>query len=913
MKRLVIIAGVAVGMVQCASSQAVLPGWLTDPTAMKEAIGGKAGYQTPEALKFPYISTYYVKPTVTPDEAVKVGVYVTDFEHSKIRLLDDSHRFTAFLEYRPKGGRPKVLTLKGLRSGDAEFSLGRLPVGEYELRVWAIDAKGRESHRVIHDFRVVSAADLAIPAGKVYKMTAADLAAYGIRNDGDLEKVVYVGSDGARRVVKEKRPGVPGYTVTVPLDPKTGKLPYRAFSKAEVVYDAGYDKDLVESTAVATAAGIQKLIDEKAAAGFRKLVMLPGVYRISHESPILMPDRFTWDLGKATLKLNQFHGEKCVMVRMASAIDAHVTGGAIEGDYWAHDYTSPKDSEWVNGFHISGDSWYCSFDGVTIREIAGYGGSNHIEKDHRGALAFFCEALPKYTAGGLDRKTGNVDATDAHRYTSDFFDLGKITGKLGRRRLQISKFLGYQGVRTRSWQVTVCWYDAAKEFLSAETCWQYREMWIPEGAAFMRVSVEAESLEDACPKSYTDALQATAMRYPVNCAIRNCRFERCRCVGYAAAQMKNWIFEGNFFTESGEAEAKCAFDAEDGADQMQDVYFLRNKFRDNPINNSILTCAGHNFILEQNDGSIHFWGRTHSPCVRGNAIEQATYYCDNRIRSGYGRFAGNTYSKGLRLGLNDWKDRPDNWDEVLSNETFDGSKGDFAIEVGNAGRLVGCVLKDMKKVGIGNAQACVIDGCKGWMPRTRWIECTVKDSSFNGVYFTNTWKNCRFSGFKVDNIGKGTVVGRKCEFSDSVLAGFNNGLVAMKDCSFDASQLDGGFFQDPSTILFRNCRIRTCDNASFVNVGVNCVGRFTFDGCEVAGRNSLVHVKEVRPHKADAESGTIVLKNLKWKNESGEVVTHRPVPKEAYSRKKLLVDARTSRLPPGVKPADEVFPTWEVR
>ena len=38
------------------------------------------------------------------------------------------------------------------------------------------------------------------------------------------------------------------------------------------------------------------------------------------------------------------------------------------------------------------------------------------------------------------------------------------------------------------------------------------------------------------------------------------------------------------------------------------------------------------------------------------------------------------------------------------------------------------------------------------------IECTVKDSSFNGVYFTNTWKNCRFSGFKVDNIGKGTVV-----------------------------------------------------------------------------------------------------------------------------------------------------------
>ena len=62
-----------------ALARAVLPGYLTDPTAMKEALEKKDGYKTPERLKYPYISTYYVKPTVVEGETVKVGVFVTDF------------------------------------------------------------------------------------------------------------------------------------------------------------------------------------------------------------------------------------------------------------------------------------------------------------------------------------------------------------------------------------------------------------------------------------------------------------------------------------------------------------------------------------------------------------------------------------------------------------------------------------------------------------------------------------------------------------------------------------------------------------------------------------------------------------------------------------------------------------------
>ena len=85
----------------------------------------------------------------------------------------------------------------------------------------------------------------------------------------------------------------------------------------------------------------------------------------------------------------------------------------------------------------------------------------------------------------------------------------------------------------------------------AETAWQYREMWIHEGAAFLRVSVEAESL-DAADKA---GLVLAAFRFPANCTVARCTFDNCRCVGYAASAMKNMLFAENFFTRSGESAA----------------------------------------------------------------------------------------------------------------------------------------------------------------------------------------------------------------------------------------------------------------------------------------------------------------------------------------------------------------------
>ncbi|MDD4060826.1 MAG: hypothetical protein PHW08_09045, partial [Kiritimatiellae bacterium] len=78
------------------ASAQLVPGDLTDPTA------GTNGYTTadsdvPPALQYPYISTYYVKPIVSPDEDVSIQVFVTDWNNAKVRFGDDSHRFDIVL------------------------------------------------------------------------------------------------------------------------------------------------------------------------------------------------------------------------------------------------------------------------------------------------------------------------------------------------------------------------------------------------------------------------------------------------------------------------------------------------------------------------------------------------------------------------------------------------------------------------------------------------------------------------------------------------------------------------------------------------------------------------------------------------------------------------------------------------
>ena len=866
--------------VSAAFSQTLVPGEYTDPTNLrKQAAGaGAEAYQTPEHLKFPYVSTYYVKPTVTTDEDVKISLFVTDWDSSKIRFLDDSFRFDVFLEYYATSNAPTRLSQKDVKSGDVAFNLGRLPEGEYTVGVWARDAQGRESHRVWHEFRVVSPSFAAIPPDKVHAVTAADLAAYGIRNDGGFgrEVLVEIGelpekpkdADTRKAIANAfdaiiasgalPKPGAtPGYTILIPA--QKGRVLFRAFEKARILFDPGYDTNAVEQAAVATAKGLQKLIDDKAAAGIRKLVLLPGTYRVSAHRHISLPDDFTLDLNGATLKENAFTGSSGVIVSIASVRDAHLVNGTLEGDYYEHDYAnSPNHSEWPMGFTIKAAARDCSVENVRIRNITGYGGGNGIGKDARGGLNHYSQRVGKYVAGGLRPDDGTLDASDAARFTTDFIDVSKPKQH---KYLQVSKYLGYQGRATRSWQMVACWYDADKKFLFSETLFQYRGVPVPEKAAFIRYSIEVGSLEEAnkC------GLGMSLFRVPQNCAVKNCVFERCRAVGYAASAMKNMLFEGNEFTASGEALAKCAFDAEDGWDQMQDVYFLRNWFHGNPINNSILTCAGHNFILEKNRCAIHFWGRTHSPCVRDNDVTSATYSCDSRLRSGYGRFENNRYSKALAITCGRSKTYP-GWDFVVSGLDLSSTNG-FKLDLGPSGRLVGCRVAN-RAARIANASGCVFTNCTAdFIPDGSWFGVQAGKCRFNNFYETNTYTKCFFTGTSFHNFRGALQTFEDCVFVKCNFSMLTASNIRFTRCKFIGGEASGGWWSLPSHIEYADCSFEIAGQ-SYLRLPAYTVDNIKFIRCTVRGTGAspaaLLDIHDLRPQQTDSQPGTIVVRDCSF-------------------------------------------------
>ena len=75
----------------------VVPGEYTDPSNLRAETERRAGnaYVAPAHLRFPYVATYYVEPTVTTKDRVAIPFYVTDWDHSRVRFLDDPYNWTA--------------------------------------------------------------------------------------------------------------------------------------------------------------------------------------------------------------------------------------------------------------------------------------------------------------------------------------------------------------------------------------------------------------------------------------------------------------------------------------------------------------------------------------------------------------------------------------------------------------------------------------------------------------------------------------------------------------------------------------------------------------------------------------------------------------------------------------------------
>ena len=792
----------------------MLPGYLTDVGAGAERVDG--AYVTPKHLRYPYAATYYVEPTVKAGDPVKIGYYVTDWNHSRARLADDSARFDVTVRYSRDCTNWLEKTARNVKAGDGEFDLGALETGEWTLSLQATDrGSALPSGIVWHDFRVVERDFDLIPGDRRLRVTDRDLAAYGIlRLDRDYERLVGVPMEedlarsrknAGKRIEAGRRlvdaaaaahPDVdaetPGYAVYVPT--LNGIPVRRAFEMLRIVRDRGYDTNAVAVAATATRSGLQRLLDEKRAAGFRKVTLPRGVYRVD-STAVVIPPGLTLDLGGSTVKLNGFAGCRGKMFAIRSGRDTKLENGIVEGDYYEHDYArSPKSSEWVCGWEIDSAAWYCEVRDVVTRNVTGYGGCNGMGTDAPGKWVTYSSSVAlgggksEWTDGGY-RPDGTYDAGDGARRTSRAIDLAPFRPF---KYLTVSKLLGYQGIRTRNWNLTVAYLDAASGVIGTEVVSQYRISRIPPEAATARFSIEVASLDEAknCD------LSVFLLKYPRNCAIRRCRFERCRAVGYAMSACRNLLMEDCDFSYSGETLATCAFDAEDGWDGMQDVTFRRNVFHDNP-NNDFLTCAGHNFVYENNVGNIHLWPRTFSPCIRSNDCGTAAFACRNRNRTGYGRYEGNVFRRQLHLGSD--RELGGEWNIVFDGYDFRSTSTNdrFRVLSSGTGLFRNCTFEGVA-ASPGAAENCTFRDCDWtW---ARYCSGTIRDCTFENcriprVDATNLYERCAFKNVTfVGNLWNGQYF-RNCTLENFRLVDSRNrrascGVVTdctlKGECSFPA-------------------------------------------------------------------------------------------------------------------------------
>ena len=734
----------------------------------------------------PYISTYYIKPIVSPKEDVIIDFYITDFNNSEYISDDYSNKFTITVKIDGK----KNIIKKNVKAGDNSINIGNFSsLGEQNFSIYCTDEYGRSSHELFNTFLVKNNEII-----NEYIMTEDDLTKYNIKNTDNYEIIHYekieIENPDSSKVksylqdIAEKTIVPSTSYVCIAADPSDGNWP----DETVVKYSSDYDKDYVLIEATNTRKGLQKLINDKKNEGYTSIKLLEGTYRIDHLQPISIPSEFTLDLNNSTIKLNSFTGNKSLMITLLNTFDSHVINGIIEGDYYSHDYSnSDNKSEWINGISMNGNCRYSSFENLIVKDITGYGACNGIGKINFNSPYEYTYIDPininnTFQLKDIDTSTGDeIDSTT--RTTSDYINILGYS-KLG--YLTVSKYLGYQGNDCGTWNIICHFFDKDKNFIESINGYQYRKVKVPENAQYLKITI----LNEAYPTDLSIQLFAI----PLNCSFKNIKFENCRAVGMAQGAMNNMLVENCEFTNCGQKLASCAYDAEDGWDQMQDVTFRKLNFHDNP-HNDFLTCAGHNFIIENLiNGNLYIWERSNSYVIRNNNnINKVTLDYSSKLRSGYSRFYDNIVKYGL--SIKDSKNTTN--DKIIIKNCY--IQGRAESEIGSS-YFINCDISNdlfstpekSPGIGVGNFTNCTISN--------------INSTNINGGFYSN----CTLSNISGNILGNFNMNNCTINNLNCFCAG-DESSYTFEDCQMDNFQLQFNYWYLGATILIKNCTINNLD------------------------------------------------------------------------------------------------------
>lgn len=756
----------------------------------------------------PYISTYYFNPKPSITDNIQIPLYITDNEQSEYLKNDTSA--TLDLIYTVDGVSS---SMKDIPLGDYLLTIGKLNEGMHTFSVQAVDKKtGLKSHELFNELWVIDPDKERITADQTYSMTESDLIKYNINNQNSTEA----------------------------------------------------------SDCIHTRDGLNQLFADVQAKGYRKIILLPGTYRINGEKTdpafdskqifyISVPTHFTVDMNGSTFKLDTILSDNqgCI-VQINDAVDSHLMNGTLEGDRFERKALGLESDEAnidckgepINTLLIQGCK-YSSASNLIVKNTTGHA---------VGSGGIFG---PEYTFISQVTNTAIFDGREVESdkcTTSSMIDLAPIIAwDEFDGYVYVAHLLGYKGIQGDSPIEYISFYDENQNYIDTIIGYQYRKIKVPTDAKYLR----ATFLGQIETTGYDHTVTVYTQHLGDYISYQNIDFYDTRTTALVASCGNNILIEGCTYTRCGSSITPLAVDFEEGGEECQDLYYRNNCVIENAdtTTGTVVDCAGYNHVYENNVGhAIEIRNRVLGGVVRDtdDKASNLIWFLGTDKTGKYGRVYNNDcgYIQFSDASLSE-KSRSLAVSLKVKNCTVHcGSYSEGVSAVADKVIYEHCLFPNLFGANA-TFYDCTIQPAGELGTDLRFYHCTFTtmnddagELSFDLPYISNRlFDNCRF-------VGKTTLGSRayrlgfclgsfsQCEFDDLTIyirAEDDMASTIFEDCTINSTANNliyvGAFSEDLNHIdlQFKNCQISQSGegNLMYFYAKPNGDSKILFDSCSI--------------------------------------------------------------------------------
>lgn len=717
----------------------------------------------------PYLSSRYIIPTWDTNDDVVLDLYSTDYNQTDTLL--DPPKYHNFTLILNLDGSIKEYKIK---SGNLHLNIGKQNLGEHWFTAQIKDSIGRLSHEIYEEFRVI------------------DTVAY----NKEIEDNTLIVTD-------------------------------------EILLEYEIDKNDNPDTALKTKKGLQRLFDDKANEGVKKIILPTGTYQLEAEfwfisavtqynpedytveeletslqgsmHELSIPNNFIVDLNGSTIKLKEslYWQNQSSLMKIVGKYDSHVLNGYFVGDYRRRDLTALSNGnprgEGGACFAIKGKSRYCSFENCHVSLFTGYCCTMVAE----GGQTNFKYRITNFTNVKLDNNGNEV--FEENKWTSDYYTLTENV--LNSKTVTIGSYLGNGwSMHTDSWHADFHFFDENKVFIKTIHGFLFREVLLPSNARYIRCTYTCSATEYRTNvASYLHDLNHVVTDYntPRNCKYSKLSFYDTRTCALNPNQGNNNLIEECTFDKCGTNITPVAVDFEDGWFLMQDYLFKNNEVLVPVGTGDMVIDAGMNLMFVNNKNfrftcqgnyGVGYYFSQNKEIRRLNIRHNDTTYPFTIIEA-------NDYRSSLYFNNDNTKDT------IIKDSTFFECGTDI---IPNEGYYKNCIIDGNNMVG--EYSHSVIS-----LPKGKHINGTIKN--FKG------WVIGKTKFYKSEFY--------KCTIND-VIATINDSII-MDNCVINNMQLSYDNFQ--AELIIKNSVL---NNFSFVynTAWNNSINKITIDNCIIDNSSS---------------------------------------------------------------------------